>query len=72
MLGAEDEARVLMFGTTGNRNLLQQYDHWFIDGTFKVAPVLFAHLFTIHALIDNSALSSSVGLRVSARFRMQI
>jgi len=44
-----------MFGTTENLTLLQQNDHWFIDGTFKVAPTLFTQVFTIHALINNSA-----------------
>ena len=53
--GADDDARILMFGTTENLTLLQENDHWFIDGTFKVAPTLFTQLFTVHALINNSA-----------------
>ena len=53
--GADDDARILMFGTTENLTLLQENDHWFIDVTFKVAPTLFTQLFTIHALINNSA-----------------
>ena len=52
---ADDDARILMFGTTENLTLLQENDHWFIDGTLKVAPTLFTQLFTIHALINNSA-----------------
>ena len=44
-----------MFGTMANLNLLQQHDHWLIDGTFKVAPTIFCQVFTIHALIDGSA-----------------
>ena len=39
--GADDDARILMFGTNENLSLLQQHEHWFIDGTFKVAPTLF-------------------------------
>jgi hypothetical protein len=34
---------------------LQQHDHWFIDGTFAVAPELFYQVYTIHVLVDNSA-----------------
>jgi len=54
--GSDDESRILMFGTTENINLLEQNRHWFVDGTFKVAPVIFFQLFTIHALIDGRAL----------------
>lgn len=54
--GAVDTARILMFGTTENLRLLQEFDHWFIDGTFKVSPTLFTQLFTIHSLIDSSAI----------------
>lgn len=54
--GADDPKRVLMFGTSSNIDILQEHDHWFIDGTFKVAPTVFLQVFTIHALIDGSAL----------------
>lgn len=53
--GADDADRILMFGTTENLNLLQQNEHWFMDGTFKVSPTIFTQVFTIHALINNSA-----------------
>ena len=53
--GADDVSRILMFSTLSNLDLLQQHDHWFIDGTFKVSPTIFFQLFTIHALIDASA-----------------
>lgn len=53
--GEADESRTLMFGTTDNLLLLQENQHWFIDGTFKVSPTLFTQLFSIHALINNSA-----------------
>ncbi|KAL3886733.1 hypothetical protein ACJMK2_026711 [Sinanodonta woodiana] len=50
-----DEERILMLGTTENINRLQSSEHWFVDGTFKVAPELFYQVFTIHALIDSKA-----------------
>jgi len=50
-----DYKRILMFGTAEILKLLLQYDHWFIDGTFKIAPTIFCQVFTIYALIDNSA-----------------
>lgn len=53
--GAGDDNRVLVFGTTDNLSLLEQHDHWFIDGTFKVSPRIFYQVFSIHALINNSA-----------------
>lgn len=54
--GDADEHRILMFGTERNLQVLNEHRHWFIDGTFKVAPTLYYPLFTIHALIDHSAL----------------
>ena len=45
-----------MFGTTANLQLFEQYPHWFIDGTFKVAPEIFLQVFTINALIDNCSI----------------
>lgn len=53
--GPEDENRIIVFGTERNMDLLEENRHWFVDGTFKVAPELFMQLFTIHALLDNSA-----------------
>lgn len=53
--GADDSKRILMFGTSSNFDILQEHVHWFIDGTFKVAPNIFLQVFTIHALIDASA-----------------
>jgi hypothetical protein len=44
-----------MFGTQANLDILEQHRHWFIDGTFKVSPQLFLQVFTIHALVDKSA-----------------
>ena len=44
-----------MFGTMENINRIQQNENWLVDGTFKVAPVLFYQVFTIHAMIYNKA-----------------
>lgn len=54
--GDQDENRLFMFGTSANLQLLQQYSHWFMDGTFKVSPDVFLQVFTIHALIDNRSI----------------
>ena len=53
--GAEDVRRIPMFGTEVNLTTLSQHRHWFMDGTFKVAPEMFLQVFTIHALVDKSA-----------------
>jgi hypothetical protein len=54
--GPGDCDRMLVFGTQDNLTILESHRHWYVDGTFKVAPTLFYQLFTIHALIDKSAL----------------
>lgn len=54
--GAADPNRILLFGTEENLNILEQNGHWFVDGTFKVAPALFFQVFTIHALADYCAI----------------
>ena len=54
--GPLDPHRILMFGTNENLTALQAHPHWFVDGTFKVAPELFFQLFTIHGLVDNRAM----------------
>lgn len=40
--------RILMFGTNDNLNFLKQCSEIYMDGTFSVAPPLFAQLYTIH------------------------
>lgn len=42
--------RMLVFGVTSKLNLLVESHDWFMDGTFKTAPLLFEQLYTIHAL----------------------
>jgi hypothetical protein len=45
-----------MFGTARNFALLNEFPHWCVDGTFKVAPQFFTQVYTVHALINNRAL----------------
>ncbi|XP_030072563.1 FLYWCH-type zinc finger-containing protein 1 [Microcaecilia unicolor] len=54
--GVGDDNRILMFGTMENLQILEENNHWFIDGTFKISPELFFQVFSIHALVDKSAL----------------
>lgn len=54
--GAVDPNRILMFGSKENLDSLKTHQHWFIDGTFKVAPKLFFQVFTIHSLVEHKAL----------------
>ncbi|KII61887.1 hypothetical protein RF11_14163 [Thelohanellus kitauei] len=51
--GNEDTNRMFMFGTSNNLQLLENNPHWFMDGTFKIAPEIFLQVFTIHALVNN-------------------
>jgi hypothetical protein len=36
--GNNDNNRIIMFGTARNIALLNEFPHWCVDGTFKVAP----------------------------------
>ena len=54
--GAGDENRTFIFGTEDNLRLLQEFKHWFVDGTFKISPGLYFQVWTIHALVDGKAL----------------
>src|SRR5581483_1765232 len=47
--GVEDD-RILLFGTDATLDCLQRSEHWFADGTFKLQPLIFDQLYTIHAL----------------------
>ena len=42
--------RMVMFGSGESLEFLSQSDHWFMDGTFRIAPPQFAQLYTIHGL----------------------
>lgn len=40
--------RGLIFSTRANLQMLSRSRHWYADGTFKTAPMLFEQLYTIH------------------------
>jgi hypothetical protein len=42
-----------MFGTAKNLLELSYAEHWFLDGTFSIAPSLFEQLYAIHAIKHN-------------------
>ncbi len=44
-----DQDRILIFATDERLALLENNDHWFIDGTFDAVPLIYTQLFTIHA-----------------------
>jgi hypothetical protein len=54
--GSNNKNRILIFGTQNNLDLLKEFTHWSVDGTFKACPEVFYQLFVIHALIDSKAL----------------
>lgn len=58
--GKED--RILMFSTTENFQLLKQYRHWMVDGTFDICPRFFCQLFSVHAIIHSSNVPLVYGL----------
>ena len=47
-----DQDRILMFVTQEKMRVLEDNDHWFVDGTFDAAPLIYGQLFTVHALLD--------------------
>ncbi|CAF1055262.1 unnamed protein product [Brachionus calyciflorus] len=50
--GADSEFLFIIFTTESNLNQNLENAHVFVDGTFDIAPKLFAQVYTIHALID--------------------
>ena len=42
--------RSFLFGTSDNLLILEQSEHFVVDGTFESAPNLFTQLFTVHGL----------------------
>lgn len=52
----EHGSRILMFGTHKNVSVLNEYQHWCVDGTFSVAPKTFSQIYTIHALLQDEAI----------------
>lgn len=43
-----EKKRIIIFTTTSNLEYLMMCKHYYIDGTFKVAPPLFKQFYTIH------------------------
>ena len=43
----ECAARIIIFGTVENLRQLMRCERWFLDGTFKVVPVIFFQLFVV-------------------------
>ena len=54
--GPSDSKRFLVFSTNQNLAVLSQCEHWYCDGTFKVAPTLFQQMYTIHGLYENKTM----------------
>jgi len=54
--GDNDPERFFIFGTDSNLDQLNINKHWFVDGTFSVAPQMYYQVFTLHTLINNKAL----------------
>lgn len=46
--------RILIFGTDATLLLLEAAGEWYADGTFKVNPILFRQLLTVHIKYPNS------------------
>lgn len=49
---SEDDNRILSFSTTENIKLLFRSISWFVDWTFKSAPIIFFQLFAILGSMD--------------------
>ena len=56
------EKRIVIFATRRNLQCLSQSSHWYADGTFKTAPLLFHQLYTVHGLRENDSLPLVFGL----------
>ncbi len=42
-----DAQRILLFGREGNLDTLEQSNSWYMDGTFRSAPLLFHQIYVI-------------------------
>lgn len=54
-LDDDDASTILIFASDRNLRVLGASQTWFMDGTFKVTPIIFHQLFTIHGMIEDSA-----------------
>ena len=48
-----EEGRFLIFGMSSTIEVMSRSDMWFLDGTFKSRPLLFAQLYVIHYRCDD-------------------
>ncbi|RMZ96587.1 hypothetical protein BpHYR1_017597 [Brachionus plicatilis] len=54
--GSLDKNRIIIFTTEDNLRLLSQYKDWYADGTFDISPTLFKQVYSIHIIINETAL----------------
>lgn len=52
--GVGDRDRILIFGSDIGLQLLNESEHWYGDGTFKVCPEIYYQLYTLHAQRNGS------------------
>lgn len=46
----QPDGRTMIFATKENLRFLSNCSHWYMDGTFKIAPKLFTQLYSIHGI----------------------
>ncbi|XP_018493876.1 uncharacterized protein LOC108863783 [Galendromus occidentalis] len=51
--GVGDVNRIIVFATAKNLELLKMSPEWFVDGTFKVCPLIFHQLYTFHVRLPD-------------------
>ena len=56
--GPRMKKRFLIFATEDNLDLLENSSEWHADGTFKVSPLLFYQVYTIHAIFNGHTIPS--------------
>ena len=56
LLFISEDKSIILLGTISNLQMLSSNNHWFMDGTFRVAPPFYKQIFTIHALLQSKVL----------------
>lgn len=56
---AQQVRRVIVFATRWNIELLCESNTWFVEGTFKTSPSIFAQIFTIMGLRQRAGTTKS-------------
>jgi hypothetical protein len=46
--------RIIIFSTHDNLDIMDNYSDWFADGTFKISPLIFSQVYTIHVLVNEN------------------